>query len=138
MNTRGACYCGAIKYEAEFDETRVAICHCRDCQIFSGSAFRIATRVGPAKFTITSGAPKFYDKITDSGATRRMAFCGDCGTHICSMPLDMTEPGSFISLRVSSSQDFAKMNPVAEIWCDSRVSWLDLVKGATQFPKQPG
>ena len=137
MKTTGACHCGAIHFEAEVDENRISICHCRDCQILSGSAFRTAARVEPSKFVITRGTPKFYDKIADSGATRRMAFCGDCGTHICSLPMNMDEPGGYISLRVSSCEDFARMKPAAEIWCDSRVSWVAPDEGAAQFPKGP-
>lgn len=137
MKTKGACHCGAIHYEADFDETRISICHCRDCQILSGSAFRTAARVEPAKFSITKGTLKLYDKIADSGATRRMAFCDTCGTHICSLPTDPTEPGSFVSLRVASSEDFSKMKLTGEIWCDSRVSWLNPIVGAAQIPKQP-
>ena len=60
MKTRGACYCGAIRYEAELDENRIGVCHCRDCQIFSGSAFRMATRVEFDDFTITGGTPKYF------------------------------------------------------------------------------
>ena len=137
MKTRGACYCGAIRYEAELDENRVGICHCRDCQIFSGSAFRMATRVEIEDFVIVSGTPKYFIKTAESGNRRRMAFCGDCGTHICSVPLDMSEPGGYVSLRVSSCEDFASMKPAAEIWCDSRVSWVAPVEGAVQFPKGP-
>jgi hypothetical protein len=137
MKTTGACHCGAIHYDADFDETRISICHCRDCQILSGSAFRTAARVDPAKFAFTRGTPKFYDKVADSGATRRMAFCGDCGTHICSLPSHPEEEGSFVSLRVSTSSDFSEMKLAGEIWCASRVSWLKPIKGAIQFPKQP-
>ena len=137
MKTRGACYCGAIRYEAVLDENRIGICHCRDCQIFSGSAFRMATRVEIEDFAITGGTPKYFTKTADSGNRRRMAFCGDCGTHICSVPMNMDEPGAYVSLRVSSCDDFAKMKPAAEIWCDSRVSWVDPVDGALQFPKGP-
>ena len=40
MDITGQCFCGAIQYEATVNEQMVGICHCRDCQIFSGSAFR--------------------------------------------------------------------------------------------------
>ena len=41
MKVDGACHCGRITFEAEIDPERVRICHCSDCQVLSGSAFRI-------------------------------------------------------------------------------------------------
>ena len=37
MHITGACHYGAISYEAEIDPATVGLCHCTDCQIFSGS-----------------------------------------------------------------------------------------------------
>ena len=42
MHIDGGCHCGALTYEAEIDPARVGVCHCLDCQILSGSAFRTA------------------------------------------------------------------------------------------------
>jgi hypothetical protein len=36
------------------------LCHCRDCQYQSGSAFIAAMRVPAAGFRITEGEPKLY------------------------------------------------------------------------------
>ena len=41
MKIEGGCHCGHIKYEAEVDPAGAGICHCTDCQVFSGSAFRV-------------------------------------------------------------------------------------------------
>ncbi len=40
MKIDGGCHCGYIRYEAEIDPEKTAICHCGDCQTLSGSAFR--------------------------------------------------------------------------------------------------
>ena len=45
MNVDGACHCGKLAYEAEIDPERIGVCHCVDCQLLSGTAFRIAARV---------------------------------------------------------------------------------------------
>jgi hypothetical protein len=137
MHTAGGCFCGALEYEAEVDDTRVGVCHCRDCQIFSGSAFRMAAVVEPSSFRFTKGTPKLFDKTADSGKVRRMAFCGDCGTHICSLPVHASELGAFVSLRVATSRDFAKIKPTGELWCRSKVAWLPEIKGTLKFDGQP-
>jgi hypothetical protein len=99
MHISGNCFCGLIEYEAELDASGVGICHCRDCQIFSGSAFRTSGIVSQQSFRFTKGSPKYFDKVGDSGAVRRMAFCGECGTHLCSLP---SGEGGFVSIRVAS------------------------------------
>jgi hypothetical protein len=40
MKIDGRCHCGNVSYEAEIDPEKVMICHCTDCQMLSGSAFR--------------------------------------------------------------------------------------------------
>ena len=40
MKVEGRCHCGAIAYEAEVKTDTIALCHCRDCQRLSGTAFR--------------------------------------------------------------------------------------------------
>ena len=132
MHITGNCFCELIEYEAELDESAVGICHCRDCQIFSGSAFRTSGIVSQQNFRFTKGKPKYFDKVADSGAMRRMAFCGECGTHLCSLP---SEDGGFVSVRVASCREFDQLKPAAEIYCSSRVSWLSSLEGAVEFEK---
>ena len=132
MQISGSCFCESIAYEAELDESGVGICHCRDCQIFSGSAFRTSGIVASGDFRFTRGTPKYFDKTADSGAVRRMAFCGECGTHLCSLP---AEEGGFVSIRVASSHQFSSLQPTAEIYCSSRVGWLSGLEGAVEFDK---
>lgn len=133
MEISGACFCGELAYEADIEEDAIAICHCRDCQIFSGSAFRTSGIVAPDRFRVTKGIPKHFDKVADSGAVRRMLFCGECGTHICSVPTQ--QEGAFISIRVATSHDFDKLKPAAEVFCRSRVAWQAGLDGAVEFDK---
>ena len=81
MKIDGACHCGNITYEAEIDPEKVGICHCTDCQMLSGSAFRTVVLIPEDNFTL-SGHPKVYVKIAESGAKRAQAFCPECGSPI--------------------------------------------------------
>ena len=36
MEIKGGCLCGAVRYTAEADPTSATVCHCRDCQKFTG------------------------------------------------------------------------------------------------------
>jgi hypothetical protein len=137
MKTTGSCYCNAIEYKTNIEPSLVGICHCRDCQIFGGSAFRTIAAVSPLNFQFTKGQPAFFEKVSDSGAVRRMAFCAECGTHLCSLPKNMDDEGAFISVRIATSKDFATIKPAIEIFCDSRVSWQKPIDGVSQFPRMP-
>jgi hypothetical protein len=58
MKVHGACHCGGIAYEAEVDPARVTVCHCQDCQVLSGAAFRASVPAPVEDFRLLRGAPK--------------------------------------------------------------------------------
>ena len=136
MKLTGGCFCKSLEYEAVVEPGRIGVCHCRDCQIFSGSAFRTVGVVLPADFKFTQGTPTCFDKTGDSGSIRRMAFCGVCGTHICALPGEESS-APFISLRVSTANQFDQLVPVMEAYCVSKVPWLSPITGAQQFDRLP-
>jgi hypothetical protein len=58
----GGCLCGAIRYESGGEPSFALLCHCRDCQRQSGSAYAAGLRVAASGFWVTQGEPKFYVK----------------------------------------------------------------------------
>ena len=52
MKVSGCCYCGQISFEAEIESDKVRVCHCTDCQILSGSAFRTNVPVVQGTFVL--------------------------------------------------------------------------------------
>jgi hypothetical protein len=137
MITTGGCFCGSIEYQTDIDPNMIGICHCRDCQIFGGSAFRTVAAVTPKNFEFTRGQPTYFEKVSDSGAVRKMAFCSSCGTHLCSLPTNANSEGAFVSIRIATSRDFTELKPVFEVYCDSRIAWLDALNGTIEFPRMP-
>lgn len=138
MKLTGGCFCGALAYEADVDPERVLICHCRDCQIFGGSAYRMSGIASSENFKITRGDPAHFDKQAESGAVRRMVFCRDCGTHLCSTSVGEAATASFVSVRVATAAQFYQLAPRAEIYCKSRVPWLTSMPGCQEFSGMPG
>ena len=57
MKIDGACHCGAINIEGEVDPETTTIYHCTDCQISTGSAFRVSIPVAGATFKMTGSLP---------------------------------------------------------------------------------
>ncbi|MDB5567423.1 MAG: aldehyde-activating protein [Tardiphaga sp.] len=122
MEIDGQCHCGRISYVAEIDPQRVSICHCRDCQTFSSSAYRLSVRTGRENIRIT-GTPKVYAKTADSGAIRLQHFCPECGT-----PMFTSGPDADVGDRVirwGSIRQRAELAPMRQIWCGSAAPWID-------------
>ena len=83
MQVSGSCHCGQIAYEAEVEPERSSICHCMDCQVLTGSAFRVSIPTRAGTFRLLAGSPKVYLKTSAaSGTRRRHAFCPNCGSRV--------------------------------------------------------
>jgi hypothetical protein len=126
MDVQGRCHCGRITYDASVDPALVRICHCTDCQMLSGTGYRISVPAMKEAFTLKSGTPKIYVKTADSGARRAHAFCPDCGTPVYSCAAE--EP-SFYALRVGCLDRRAELPPMLRIWCRSALDWSLNVNG---------
>jgi hypothetical protein len=120
MQIHGGCHCGAVSFTADVDPSRVMLCHCTDCQVMSGSAFRMVVLASIETFAV-SGRTKGYVKVAESGNRRIQVFCPECGT-----PLYATAPehATTVSIRVSCVKERALLRPAAQIWARSAMPWL--------------
>jgi hypothetical protein len=120
MNVTGRCHCGIVRYEARLDPAQVTVCHCGDCQMLSGSPYRVSVRVPASAFRLLSGELKSYVKTADSGSKRSHAFCPICGT-----PVHSSDPdgATSYSLRVGCLDRRSELRPTRQIWCQSSLPW---------------
>jgi hypothetical protein len=129
MKVHGTCQCDAIAYEAEIDPERVTVCHCVDCQKFSGAPFRLSAPARAEDLKVLRGAPKVYVKTAESGNRRAQGFCGDCGSAIYSAD---AEGAKVYMLRVGAMAERNALPPRRQIWCEAALDWardlLDLPK----------
>jgi len=135
MKVNGACHCGHITYEAEVDPERSSICHCTDCQVLTGTAFRVSVPTLAGTFRLLSGTPSVYLKTTaDSGAKRRHSFCPHCGSPVY-VTADEDNPPTR-GLRVGGLAQREQLAPRRRIWCQSALSWSQDVGWLPSIPKQ--
>lgn len=135
MKVDGACHCGEISFEAEVDPERSGICHCIDCQVLTGSAFRVNVPTVAGTFRLLTGTPRVYLKTTaDSGQRRRHAFCPTCGTPVYAHA-DEDDPPTR-GLRVGTLAQREQLPPRRRIWCRSAVSWSQDVGSLPGVVKQ--
>jgi len=121
MKVTGRCHCGKITYEADVDPEKSTICHCTDCQMLTGSAYRANVQAPGGSFRLLTGTPKTYLKTAESGNKRLHAFCGDCGTPVYAAN-PVPDPPSY-SLRIGCLDRRADLAPKKQIWCQSSVGW---------------
>ena len=67
----GGCQCGAVRYRITGEPIALYVCHCRECQKQSASAFGLSLEVPRAALRLTSGTPRRWTRMSDSG--RRLA-----------------------------------------------------------------
>ncbi len=129
MRVDGGCHCGRIRYEAVVDPEQVTVCHCTDCQMLTGSAYRVGVPAPRDTFELRAGQPKIYVKTADSGTRRAHGFCSDCGTPVWSCAVE--NPQSY-TLRVGCLRQRAELPPRRQIWCRSAVGWSRTLEGVPQ------
>jgi hypothetical protein len=97
----------------------------------SGSTHSFNNVVPGEAFT-SSGSPKEFAKVADSGATITSFFCGDCGTTL------WRESPSFGTSKVIKAGIMDDLNlqnaskPVAELFAPERAAWQPAMGGAAQ------
>ena len=131
MNIDGQCHCGSVTYQANIDPERVSICDCTDCQVLTGSPYRVTAICSGDQIRMT-GVPKVYAKTGDNGRTRFQHFCPECGS-----PL-FTSGGEGgrddWGIRWGSIRQRDRLEPRRQIWCQSAVPWIN---GLKQLPGRP-
>ena len=125
MKIQGSCHCGAIAYEADVDPQQASVCHCADCQTFSGSPFRASVPASAEDFHLLRGQPKIYVKTAESGNKRAQGFCGDCGTPIYATAPD--NPQQY-NLRLGAVKQRAQIPALRQIWCSSALPWAQNIR----------
>ncbi|MGH7062310.1 MAG: GFA family protein, partial [Stellaceae bacterium] len=98
----GGCLCGRVRYESLGPPIFSLLCHCRDCQHQSGSAYVAAMRVPAAGFRVTRGDPKLYVSKSDASNEVTRAFCPDCG---CPLFIRVSARPDIVGLRIGSLDD---------------------------------
>ena len=134
MKVHGSCHCGRVTYEAEIDPESAGLCNCTDCQMLTGSVFRVSVPAPSSRFRLVTGELSVYVKTADSGTKRRHSFCPTCGTPVHATA-DTDDPPSY-SLRIGCLRERAMLPPKRRIWCKSALEWAQNVSGIPGFEGQ--
>jgi hypothetical protein len=125
--------CGRVRCTLSGEPAVSGLCHCRNCQRYTGSAFETVMAFPSANVNI-QGELKTYEDKGDSGKTVLRRFCPNCGSGI--MAEAELWPGLAIVL-VGGFDDPSIFTPSMEIYCSSAQPWVDKGGERQRFPKMP-
>jgi hypothetical protein len=78
----GGCLCGAVRYRAMNEPVRASICHCRNCQRRTGSAFGIGAYFKETDVEIRGELRTYEYRSDETGRWLKMQFCPNCGNTV--------------------------------------------------------
>jgi hypothetical protein len=130
---KGGCLCGVVRYTAQAEATAATICHCRDCQKFTGSVFAALVMVPKAEFAF-AGPVKTHTGVGGSGLPILRHFCPECGSSLAEEP--GTRPGMVI-LTAGTFDDPTIARPAREIFRDDGLPWVHVDGDIPRFAKRP-
>ena len=130
----GKCQCGEIRYKTVGEPLQLYICHCRECQKQSASAFGISFKVPRLGFTITQGTPHYWTRETGSGRKLKCAFCPTCGTRLWHEFDPISES---ISIKGGSLDEPVDVGNAIHIWVSRKLPGIVIPNNAQQFPEEP-
>ena len=133
MDIDGSCHCGKVTYTAKLNPRNVIICHCADCQLLSGTAFRTVAPAREENFHI-EGETRTYVRPADSGNERTNVFCPNCGTHIYGTSTG--DGPKIIGIRAGTARQRDQLVPQKQIWCRSGLGWLETLPAMERVEQQ--
>ena len=80
MAYQGACFCGAVRIEADGAPQAMGYCHCRSCRSWSGGPVNAFSLWQPDAVKITRGA-EFVGTYNKTPVSFRK-WCKTCGGHV--------------------------------------------------------
>jgi hypothetical protein len=126
VKAAGGCVCGALRYALAAPPLFTHVCHCRDCQRRTGTAFAMTTIVLRDDLTITDGAVV----ATPTSPRSTQHLCSACATvvYVASSVYPVT-----LTLRPGTLDDPSVATPQAHIWVCRRQPWVILASNVPQF-----
>jgi hypothetical protein len=134
MTMTGKCLCGAVSYSVSGELQMTGVCHCKNCQRQSGSAYSVLFGVANHQLSI-QGDLTTYEDTSETGNIVERHFCGKCGSPLFStLP---TQPGMTF-VKAGTLDDTGDLNPQVHFWTKSSQNWVTIDPNVPQMEGNPG
>jgi hypothetical protein len=116
---RGACLCGAVRFELTLPTQVCAHCHCSICRRAHGAGYVTWVRLPKLQLELTSGREKLVRYASSEDATR--SFCGVCGS---SLFFESKTAQSSIDVALANLDGSLDRKPQLHVFVDDRAEWV--------------
>lgn len=123
----GGCLCGAVRYQVINKFSSFFLCHCKQCQQLTGSAFAANIITDPDNIQWLVGNEKVSDYEHPSRDFSK-AFCSDCGS---ALPF-INKSGKSLIIPAGSLASTGEI-PKANIFVNEQAPWLNAALAAKKF-----
>ena len=130
----GQCQCGTIRFSLNGEPIETYICHCRECQRQSSSAFGISVIMQRQDVELLSGSPKLWSRQTDAGGILDCYFCPDCGARLWHIGRNWPDRVSVKGGTLDAPPD---LTDARHIWTSRKLSGIVIPEGAETFEGEP-
>jgi hypothetical protein len=130
----GGCQCGQIRYEIRAEPLALYVCHCRECQKQSSSAFGMSMPVPRDAVVILQGQPKQWKRGSDSGREVSCFCCAACGTRLFHYPARNAE---ITNIKPGTLDDTSWLQPVGNLWTRRAQKWVVMDEQMLNYEAQP-
>jgi len=120
MGLTGGCMCGAVRYELQSAPFDCGWCHCRTCQLSSGSPAMVFASVPAGDLVWTEGGQEV--RSVASSTFGRRSFCGQCGTLFL---MQVDHQPETVDFTVATLDEPEAIAPAFHIFWSSRVGWFE-------------
>src|SRR4051794_24574074 len=130
----GQCLCGAVTYSCNADPVFTAVCHCRDCQRQTGTAFSVVVGVPKEAFDLQGELGTHVTVGEDHGREVQRRFCPTCGSPV------LTESGGLpdlVMIKAGTLDDPSWLEPQLEVWGGSAQPWVPKAEGRPRLERGP-
>jgi len=124
----GGCLCGAVRYRLASAPFDAGWCHCRTCQLNSGSPAMAFASVAAGDYVVEKGEPATV-KSSEFG---HRGFCRECGTPLYMRADHQPETVDF---SLATLDDPAAVAPGFHIFYASRIAWAGSGDDLPTFPR---
>jgi hypothetical protein len=130
----GGCQCGKVRYEVRGEPLDLYVCHCRECQAQSASAFGISVIYPPAAFRVVSGSPRMWSRPARIRGRLDCHFCPDCGSRLWHGNL---QADAVISVKGGSLDEKPDLTGAKHIWTSRKLEGIVIPPDAENWPEEP-
>jgi hypothetical protein len=133
----GRCRCEHVRFRLETAPIITHCCHCRLCQKFSGTAFRINAMIETQRLTVVEGNTRTFHGVR----SEKQVQCAECGCALWTHHPDLGEAVAFVGVGMLDHAE--RLPPEAHYFVRSKHPWVALPPGVPRFeelgdPGKPG